>query len=295
MEMHVPKKPSLLWGATFALLCFLSISFMSVCSKIASESVSVLTVVFFQNIICFLINLPRALRHGASGLKTHHPFLHATRSIAGVLCFYFLFLSIKYIPLANALLLQNTAPLWIPFVIWIWLKIKVPSHLWWSLVIGFAGVILILKPIAHIINPWAIIGLASGILLAIALVAIKRLTHTEPYERVFFYYFLLGSLFSLPFALQDFTAAFTDHTIFFLLGVAVLFYLAQIFITLAYGRGKPSTLSPLCYSAVLFSAILDWLIWHNIPDTFAMIGMALVIFGGVFSVYLEKKYEKKYI
>ena len=74
-----------------------------------------------------------------------------------------------------------------------------------------------------------------------------------------------------------------------------MFYLVQIFITKGFSYGKASTLSPLAYTVVLFSAIFDRIFWHKVPDSWSLIGMALVIIGGIASVYLEKKYEGKYI
>lgn len=293
--MTAHHTPSLVKGAFYAIACYLCVALMSVCSKIASQNVSILTIVFFQNAICFLINLPKVLKHGVKGLKTEHPYLHFTRDLAGLLSFSFLFFSIQTIPLANAVLLQNTAPLWIPFIIWIWFKKKVPSHLWYSILIGFLGVIFILKPSSKIIDLHSLMGLFSGIFLAISLLAIRRLAATEPMPRVLFYYFLLGTLFSAPFAAKEIIPSLSGMVFFPLLGVALFFFLAQVFITLAFGHSKASTLSPLSYSAVLFSAIFDGVIWGKIPDIWSAIGMILVILGGISAVYLEKKYEKKYI
>lgn len=286
------KKPNLLYGALFSLLSYLMAAIMSACAKLASDKVSVVTILFFANIVCFLLNLPKALH---VGIKTEKISLHLTRSIAGFLSFFTLLWSIQYIPLANAVLLQNSAPLWIPFVIWIWAKKRVPHYLWYSLVIGFLGVILILKPSGQIIDPFALAALVGGMLLAIGLFAIRRLSSTEPFARVVFYYFLLGSVVTFPFALKDMKIAFTGNAWIFILGVAASFYIAQLFITWAFGHGKASTLSPFCYSAVVFSAILDGLIWHHYPDLWSIFGMLLVIIGGIASVLLEKKYESKFV
>lgn len=286
------QKGSLVRGAVYVAACYFCLALFSACAKVASETVSAFTVLFFQNGICFLLNLPRALKQG---VRTGHPYLHLTRDVFGFTSYFLFVMSIAHIPLANAVLLSNSAPLWIPFVVWIWFKKKVPFYLWGSLLIGFVGIVFILKPTTGIVDTASLLALLSGMAIGVAMVAIRRLTHTEPTSRILFYYFLLGTVVSLPGAFHDFSQAITTPTIYFLVGAAVLFYLVQIFITLGFSHGKASTLSPIAYSVVLFSAILDRIFWHKIPDALSLIGMALIILGGIVSIYFEKKYEGKYV
>lgn len=282
----------LIQGAIYVTLCYFFLALFSACAKVATETVSVFTVLFFQNLICFLLNLPRALR---DGIKTSHPFLHLTRDISGFASYFLFIISVGYIPLANAVLLSNSAPLWIPFIIWIWFNKKVPRYLWGAIIVGFIGLIFILKPTSSIIDFASLYALFSGMLIGVAMLAIRRLTHTEPSSRIMFYYFLFGTVISIPGAIKNFPAAFGTPVIFFLLGAAILFYLVQIFITIGFKKGKASTLSPLAYTVVLFSAILDRIFWHKVPDLWALIGMILLIAGGIASVYFENKYEGKYV
>lgn len=291
MSERAPSS-SLMQAAIYVILCYFFVALFSACAKVASQTVSSWTVLFFQNSLCFLFNLPKAMKEG---IKTQHPFLHFTRDISGFVSYLLFVISVAYIPLANAVLLSNTAPLWIPFVIWIWFKKKVPNYLWFSLIVGFAGIVLILKPGAQIIDVPSFYALLSGMCLGVALVAIRRLAHTEPSSRILFYYFLLGTVVSFPGAIKDFPIAFKTPVIYFLLAGGVIFYLVQICINLGFKKGKASTLSPLAYTAVLFSAILDRIFWHKVPDLWSFFGMILIIGAGIASVYFEKKYESKYV
>lgn len=292
MTEYSSHKTNLLQAAIYVTLCYLFFAFFSACTKVASETVSTFTILFFQNSICLLLILPKALREG---IKTKHPYLHLTRDLCGFAGYFLFVLAVAYIPLANAVLLSNSAPLWIPFVIWIWFKKKVPPYLWYSVIVGFVGLIFILKPTAEIADIASIYALFSGIFIGVAMVAIRRLTQTEPSARILFYYFLLGTVVSLPGAIKNLPLAFTTPTIYFLLAAAIFFYLVQIFINIGFKKGKASTLSPLAYTAVLFSAILDRIFWHKVPDIWSLIGMVLIIAGGIVSVYFEKKYESKYV
>lgn len=290
--MHASKKPSLYKGIGLTILAFLFVSLVAAFVKGASTYVSTFTILFFQNLICFLLNLPCSIK---KGIKTEHPYLQLTRSLSGLLCILCFFYAIKFIPLANGILLQNTAPLWIPFIIWVWFKKKVPSHLWWSLIIGFAGIVLILKPGKELFDSMTVLALVAGLLLGIAMLAIRQLALVDHPSKTLFYYFLMVMIVSFPFAIGNLSAAFSWKPALLLLGSGISFYYGNFFMIKAFGHAKVSTLSPFSYVCVLFSAILDWIFWHHIPDLISLIGMVLVIIGGIFSILLEKKYEKKYV
>jgi drug/metabolite transporter (DMT)-like permease len=273
-------------GAILITLCYFFLALFSACAKLASEVVSPFTILFFQNSICFLLNFSRAWREG---IKTNHLHLHLLRDVCGFASYFLFVLSIKHIPLANAVILSRSAPLWIPFVIWFWFKKKVPSYLWGSLIAGLIGLIFIVKP-ATTIDVASFLALFSGIFLAVAMVAIRCLTHTEPCSRILFYYFLFGTLISFPGAVSEFPLACTTPVIFFLLATAIFFYLVQFLITKGFEKGKVSTLAPLAYTVVLFFAILDRIFWHKTVDIYSLFGIILIIIAGIASIYFEKKY-----
>src|SRR5207244_1284592 len=105
------------------------------------------------------------------------------------------------VPLLDGVLQQNSAPLWVPFVAMIWVRKKLPISVWLGSMVGFVGIVLILKPGAEMLQPGVVLGILSGVSLGVALVAIKRLSYTEPTNRILFYYFLFGTIVTLPFAL----------------------------------------------------------------------------------------------
>jgi drug/metabolite transporter (DMT)-like permease len=282
----------LLRAAIYVVLCYFFLALFSACAKVATQTVSPFTVLFFQNSLCFLFNLPQAIKEG---VRTQQPLLHLVRDVTGFASYFLFIFAVKYIPLANAVVLNNSAPLWIPFVIWIWFKKKVPPYLWLSLIIGFIGIVFVLKPGAQFFDTASIYATVSGIFLAIAMVCIRRLTHTEPSSRILFYYFLVGTVISFPLAVKEIPSALKPPVLYFLLGSVVFFYLVQFFVNLGFKRGKASTLSPLAYTTILFSVILDRIFWNKVPDVWSWIGIFLIIAAGIASIYFEKKYEGKYV
>lgn len=157
--------------------------------------------------------------------------------------------------------------------------------------LGFFGVILILKPGEAVFQTASFLGLLSGILFSIIMVAVRRLTSTEPIYRILFYYALISMIITLPFIDFHWTS-FSSREWFLLLGAGIFGFLAQAFVIHAFKHVKASALAPFVYTTVLFAAIFGWLIWGYIPDLLSILGMVLVTCGGILSIYFEKRDEK---
>ncbi len=288
--MHT-HKPNLTLGAVVCTIGYFFIALMGACSKLLDPQIPVSAILLFQNGIFFLLTLPQTVHHGPSTLKTEKWGLHLVRDAAGVLTFFSLFFALKTIPLIDGVLLQNSAPLWIPLVVLVWLKLKMRGYLWWGMIVGFAGIILVLKPGPEIFSAASCFGVLSGIFLAISLVASRRLTHTEPTYRILFYYALFSTAVSAPFAIVQWKTP-TMHDWICLIGVGLCMFIAQVLVTYAFRHGKAAAFAPIAYTAVVYSGILGWLIWDHIPDLLSCIGLLLVILGGILSLFFEKRYQK---
>jgi drug/metabolite transporter (DMT)-like permease len=268
-------------GATLIVAAFLLVAIMSALGKGAGVSTS--AIVFFQNFISLLFFLPWALRNGMGGLKTQHLLLHSVRGIGGVLSQALMFIAILKMPLMNTVLLSNAAPLFIPLVAWVWLKEKVSGATAISLIIGFVGVLLILKPGPSLLrNPAALIATAAALCSAIALVTVNRLSVTEPTYRILFYYFLIASLLTAPFLPFGWRTPTAEQWLS-LGGIGLCQAGSQLLIILAYQHAKPGRIAPFNYSVVVFSGIIGWIVWHNTPDALAIVGVILVSVGGIFT------------
>jgi drug/metabolite transporter (DMT)-like permease len=268
-------------GAVLIVAAFLLVAVMSALGKDAAVSTS--AIVFFQNFISLLLFLPWALRNGVADLKTKHLLLHGVRGLGGVLSQALMFIAILKMPLMNTVLLSNSAPLFIPIVARIWLKEKINFSMTFSLVIGFAGVLLILKPGPRLLrNPAALVATAAAVCSAIALVTVNRLSSTEPTYRILFYYFLTASILTAPFLPFGWHSP-AEWQWLILMGIGACQAASQLLIILAYRHAKPGRIAPFNYSVVVFSGLIGWVVWHNRPDAFALIGVLLVSGGGIFT------------
>lgn len=256
---------------------------MSTLSKVAS-GVPPLLILFLQYAISFLVFIPSALRAGPSILKTDHFWLHFFRSIAGSVCQLLFFISVKSIPLLDSVLLSNAAPLFIPIVVFVWLKKTVQPLVWLSLLIGLIGIILIIKPGPQMFqDPASLIALVSGMFSALALVATNKLTETEPPTRILIYNFGISTILLIPVCLWVWTPL-TGKQWLLLLGVGGFYALTQYFIILAYRHATAEEISPFNYTVVIFSGLLGWAVFGNVPGTTAIVGTLLICAGGILSI-----------
>ena len=253
------------------------------------SSFPVIEIVFFQNLVCFIVLCFTLPVKYYPGLLTKNISLHIIRDVVGVLSYYLFFLSIGYLDLIHATLLNYTAPFFVPVIWWAWQKEAVAKNVWWSIVIGFIGVCIILNPSKQIFQLGFVLGLFAGISSAIAFCAIRVLTlHKEPARRTLFYYFLAGIILTLPFTIVYWQTP-SPLMIAKLIWIGVCTCVGQLLLTIAYRHGTASYLSPLGYSSVVFAGISMYFFFGKEIDISTFIGSFFIILGGSLTYLLQKR------
>ncbi|MET4694925.1 DMT family transporter [Endozoicomonas lisbonensis] len=279
MKENTPK------GVAYAVATAVIASTAAASTKLIAVDVPVPMIVLVQYSICLVVMLPWLLRNGSGVLKTQRPAAHLMRGLTGWLCFYVYYLALAHIPLVDATLLRNTGPLFVPLAIWLWLKVVIPRKSWGPMILGFCGVLLILRPQFNGINPWHIVGLLSGFFLAFSMVGTRTLSTTEPSSLILFYYFAISFLCSLPLAIANWQAI-PLWTLPWLAYVGLSIFITMWLYTQAYTWAKATVVAPVNYLGVVFAGFLGWLMWGHVPDTVALSGMVLVVGAGLLSIYL---------
>ena len=278
---HLPKGGAFIFVAATAYAC------MGMLVK-RGKALPDEQLVFARNFICLLILLPWLFIPRPKSLKTKKPYTHLARALFGLLNMYLFFYSLRYILLVDAMLLNNTMPLFVPLVLWVWKKEKIPLTLVPGLVIGFVGVILILRPGLEIFNPAALLALASGLSMSISMANVRELGKFDPIYRILFYYFAISSFISVV----PLVWAWENPSLslwLILIGVGVFAAIYQFFLTAGYYYAPASKISPIIYFAVILSGFFDWYFWGQIPSTLSYIGVVLVIIGAIWCVKTQRK------
>ncbi len=244
--------------------------------KHLSEQLPVEMVVFFRNLFGLLVLLPWLVRRGIGQLRTQHLRLHLARSLFGLSAMYCFFFAITHLQLAEAVLLNYTAPLYIPLLAWWWLKESAPRRLYGALLLGFAGIALILKPGLGIFRVEALIGVLAGLLTAGAFVSLRHMAQSEPPLRTVFYFGAIATLVSaVPLAWSWQTPPAAIWLTLLLMGAIAS--AGQLLLTRAYGHAPAAWVGSFTYTIVPLSALVGWWGWGERPDAWAMVGAILVV------------------
>jgi S-adenosylmethionine uptake transporter len=161
------------------------------------------------------------------------------------------------------------------------------EHFHWQLavavIIGFAGVVLLLHPSIQE-EQWAagLIGLASGFLAAVAYLNIKFLGNLgEPDWRVVFYFTLISTVITSIWMIFDTFHPITSFNFLLLMGIGITATLAQFALTRAYRTGRVLVVGALAYSTVLFACVWGILIWDEVLSLLSLTGIGFIIAGGL--------------
>ena len=270
-------------GALYMVTAALLFAGVGVCVRILSASLPNEMVVFFRSFFGLVVLLPLVWHRGFGSLKTRHFSGHLGRGLAGVVAMYCYFYAVARLPLAEAVLLNYTTPLFVPFIAALWLHERVSPKLWVAIGTGFLGILFILRPGQDLFSAAALIGLASGVLAALAMTGVRRLTHTEPVFRIVFYFSLVSTVVAaapLPVRWQT-----PDASLWLLLIVmGVIASLGQLLLTRAYACAPAAQVGPFSYATVVFAAVAGWVLWGEVLGVFSFVGAALVCLGGVLTI-----------
>ena len=225
------------------------------------------------------------------------PFLrgHFWRGTTGTISLVASFYAMTHLPLALALTLNYTSPIWLTLLSALLLKERFNSRVIFAIALGFAGVAMLLRPAFASDQAVAgIIGLASGVFAACAYVNVKKLGEAgEPAWRVVFYFSLVGTFGSA--LVQPLAGAFhqvNGGNLWLLLGIGLSATLAQLAMTRAYHSGSTVVVGAFAYSTVIFAAILGLVFFDEQLPPLAWIGMLVIIISGLLAKWASEATDK---
>jgi S-adenosylmethionine uptake transporter len=212
--------------------------------------------------------------------------LHLSRSLSGLVSLLLYFHCITRLPLATAVTLNYTSPLFLAVLTALRLQERPAPALWAALALGFAGVLLVLRPtLAGDAVPVGLLGLASGALAAVAYFSVRRLGERgEPDWRVVFYFLLVSTVISGAGCAAGTFSPVTAANWWILAGLALSALVAQIAMTRAFQSGHSLVAGALSYSTLGFSALLGTLLFSDRLPAAAWAGIGLIAGSGVLAM-----------
>ncbi len=272
-------------------LCILGASFMfavlGALVRVSSASLPNEVVVFFRNAFVLVFLLPVfAVRRSLPVVTTGRMHLHVLRALAGLVAMYCYFYTLAHMKLAEAVLLSYTSPLIIPVIALVWLHEPMGRRVRTAIVIGFAGVLLLLKPGLSIFQPIALLALTAALFASLAMVSIRCMSDTERPETIVFSYTLLSTVISaVPLAWAWQTPGRGVWVTLFFLGLAAT--AGQLLMTKGYGLAPAAQVGPFVYCSVVFASVIGWVFFDESLDGLSIAGSVLVFIAGVIAARTE--------
>lgn len=256
---------------------------MGVCVKMASEQgFSAAEIVFYRSAISVILMLPVLWWKGTS-LATPHWRFHLLRSVSGFVALTLYFWSITLLPLATAVTLNYTAPIFLAVLLVVVSGERLKPVMGLALTIGLIGVVVLLHPTFQSEQIFGgVIGLCSGMLAAVAYFNVRELgAKGEPEQRIVFYFSFISTLGSLGWLWFSDIHPVTWQNVGLLLGVAGFATVAQLAMTRAYKRGKTLLSASLAYTTVIFSSLYGMWFWNEHLGLDAWLAIGMIVLSGI--------------
>ena len=282
-------------GSLYFLASVLLFSMMELLVKLLSNDYPTGEIVFARGLfglIPILIIIPK--KNFFKNFKTKKLKLHLIRTVTGCFALISIFIGIKYLPLADAISITFAAPIFATFFSIFILNEIVGKKRWFAIVIGFIGILVILKPGTSLFSIYTIFPIFFCIGFAASATAIKILSKTEENYLIAFYYTLgltFISIFLDTFNLR--IPSNEDFIIFFLIGITGSF--GNILITEAYRKAEVSLITPIKYLNLIFAIIFGYFLFNEVPSIFTILGSMFIIFSTMIIFSREKKLKKRSI
>jgi drug/metabolite transporter (DMT)-like permease len=267
---------------------------MAVCVKLASAWYAPGEIVFYRGLTGSLLMFALARWQGNT-VATRLPVMHFWRSLTGVVSLFLWFYSIGKLPVATAMTLNYMSSVWMALFLMGGAVMlggaRVDGRLVGTVLLGFAGVALVLRPTLDEQQLWhGLAGLLSGIIAATAYLQVTALARAgEPEFRIVFYFALGGVIAGALTLLWTGAHTHTLQGVALLLAVGLLATSAQLMMTRAYATGRPLVNASLQYLGIAWSFAYGVLLFDDRVTGMALAGMLLIIAAGLSATLLRNQ------
>ena len=279
-----------LMGMGCAIAAFFMFAVMNVFAKKLAATHSVVEIGFYRNLIAMMPLLFMIYFMGRKDILTikSNPKGIVIRSVIGTISLVTTFAAFAAMPLADATAFLFTASLIIPVFGYFFLGEHVGKYRWGAVLVGFLGVVVMLKPTGAVNLEGVALALSAATMHATLQTILRALGKTEKPETITFYFVFIGTFVSLiPMPLVFTMPSCAD--IPYIIGLGLSGVMAQFLLSIAYKNAQVSVVTVFNYSGIIWATLFGWMFWNEWPDEAIFIGGAIVIASNVFIVYREQR------
>jgi drug/metabolite transporter (DMT)-like permease len=238
---------------------------------------------FSSLVVCAIFILPFT---GLSVFATRRPRDHVLRGLSQSISQTFSVIAFSLMPLAGAVAISFSAPLWSALVSVVWLKERAGPVRWFVLLVGFLGVLIVTNPGADSLQVGALFALGNAIMYGSVTVAVRGMAATESANTLLMWQMVTVAFFHaflLVFGLK--WPAPIDATMLVCSGVANA--VGQFFWTRALHLAPATAVSPFFYLMLVWALVIGYVVWGDVPTPGLLVGSAIVVASGLLLLWHE--------
>lgn len=278
-----------LLGAIGLMVCSAAMfACMAVMIRLASSQLHPFEIAFFRNLFGFAFVLPLVLHHGAAIFRTDKAHVYVGRCLIGIVAMLCGFWAIVHLPLAKAVTISYSAPLFVTILAVIFLGEVVRARRWTAVFLGFVGVLVIMQPGADTFDATSLIALAAAMMSSIVAISIKVLSRTEKPDAIVVWTTMLWVPMSLVPALFVWTGP-SGITWLWVIGAGFFGTAGHMFWTRALKRGDASLLTPISFMQVPLVAVLAWWLFDENVTGWTALGAGIIFAANAYIAYREAR------
>jgi drug/metabolite transporter (DMT)-like permease len=276
-------------GVWAMVVAVASLSLMDGALKTLSPHYSPLQVTTVRALSALPVMITWVLASGGVGqlLRVRFP-LHLLRALIAILMLSLFTYGIRHLPLSEAYTLFFVAPLLITALAALVLRERVDAGRWLAIGVGFAGVIIVLRPSgAGVLSLPGLAVLGTAVCYAISAITTRVLGRTDTSQSMVFWLMTMMAVGAGTLAWNDWRPIQPTHWRI-IVAMALTGSIGQLAITEAFKRAEASLIAPLEYTALAWGIALDWFFWRTLPTARTLAGAAVIIASGIYLIRRER-------
>ena len=215
--------------------------------------------------------------------------LHVLRALFAVLMMWGFLWALARASLADTYAIFMSAPLLVVLAASMLLGEKVDRHLWFAIVVGLAGVIVMLRPSTEgIVSLAGLAALASALAYALVVVMVRFMARTETTASMVFWYLVMLSIGAGALAAPGWVPIASSDA-YWILAIGLAGWAGQHLITEAFRLAPAALVAPYEYTALLWGIGIDWVVWQALPGARMLVGACIVVSAGLYLLHRERQ------
>lgn len=279
-----------LQGVVFMCVGVACLSTNDAIAKFLTSDYSPLQILFLRNAIALPVTIFIALLlGGTSALRSHRPFAHLLRGALWIGATTMFFTSFIHLALAEATALIFVAPFFITLMSALLLREKVGLRRWLAVLLGFLGVLVIIRPGGAAFRLISLLPVATAFVYALLMLSARLIDSRESVWTLLLYLTGAGVLLSAP-IVPFVWVPIRSEDLWLFVGIAIFGTVGITMMTQAFRLAPAVVVAPLDYTGLLWATLFGWFFWCERHDAMTVIGAAIIVASGVFTILHEKRH-----